>query len=200
MPWAAAHSRTAAGLGTVRGTGRFRFRADAERSALTRLPCSTNSVNALRKVREFFLECPHRGAAEPRPVGNTLAGAWTAPWPACWTMSMSASRPADDPNAAATFVHGGLGLTPKRRGAQPRNYASTVPRSGGSVTLRPILGDCAWPVWRLRRSLIRPRTMLHLRADQSHHFYQFAGVGARATRCPLLIYQSNLRRRSLILT
>jgi len=47
-----------------------------------------------------------------------------------------------------------------------------------------------------------PRTMLHLmlRADQSHHFYQFAGVGARATRCPLLIYQSNLRRRSLILT
>src|SRR5664280_2557593 len=55
MPWAAAHSRTAAELGPVRGTGRFRFRADAERSALTRLPCSTNSVNAFRKVPAFFL-------------------------------------------------------------------------------------------------------------------------------------------------
>ena len=58
---------------------------------------------------------PHRGAAEPGPVGNNLAGASTAPWPACWTMSMSASRPADDPNAAATFVHGGLGFTPECR-------------------------------------------------------------------------------------
>jgi len=90
---------------------------DAERSALTRLLCPTNSVNAFHKVPAFFLVCPHRGATEPRPVGNNLAGAWTAPWPACWTMSMSASRPADDPNAAATVVHGGLGLTPERRGA-----------------------------------------------------------------------------------
>jgi len=82
MPWAAAHSRTAAGLGPVRGTGRFRFRADAERSALTRLPCSTNSVNAFHKVPAFFLVCPHRGAAgtasrreQPgRSMDRTLAG------------------------------------------------------------------------------------------------------------------------------
>ena len=123
MPWAAAHSRTAAGLGPVRGTGRFWFRADAERSALTRLPCSTNSVNAFHKVPAFFLVCPHRGAAEPRPVGNNLAGAWTAPWPACWTMSMSASRPADDPNAAATFVHGGFGPNARTSGG---NRATTL--------------------------------------------------------------------------
>jgi hypothetical protein len=55
MPWAAAHSRTAAGLGPARGTGRFWFRADAERSTLTRRPCSAKSVKAFRRVPAFFL-------------------------------------------------------------------------------------------------------------------------------------------------
>ena len=65
MPWAAAHSRTAAGLGPVRGTGRFRFRADAERSALTRRPCSTNSSTPSAKPRRSSYSGRSRNSPHP---------------------------------------------------------------------------------------------------------------------------------------